>query len=256
MKRFGLLQKADDFFVPELFRAYQLRRDTASIRKDVKFRRMGTPRPCPPIKFMGVWDTVSALGWPGKLRRAARRKRHGFHDVELGNHIKNAYQALAIDEQRVPFAPLMWTRPSGWRGNLQQVWFAGVHCSCGGGYSPDGLANEALHWMIEKAETHGLEFDSPYLAHFKPCFNSTQHKSMTLYYRVLGKLIRVIGQHRLDGEAVHQSALDRLHEPRLAYKPKNLLTALEGVPALPIENTLRIARSRCSLKGEKPNVPS
>ena len=43
-------------------------------------------------------------------------------------------------------------RPAGWTGNLVQAWFPGVHSNVGGGYSPDGLANEALHWVVEKAE--------------------------------------------------------------------------------------------------------
>ena len=47
-----------------------------------------------------------------------------------------------------------------------------MHSNVGGSYAPDGLANEALHWIIEKAEGLGLEFDKAYLAHFVPCFNS------------------------------------------------------------------------------------
>src|SRR5262249_13274052 len=77
--------------------------------------------------------------------------------------------------------------PPGWTGKLEQAWFPGVHCNVGGGYSPDGLANEALHWIVEKAEALGLEFDSAYLNHFTPCFNSVLQNSMTATYRTLGE---------------------------------------------------------------------
>ena len=66
--------------------------------------------------------------------------------------IQNAFHALAIDERRKPFAPDIWEKPAGWAGQLEQAWFAGVHSNVGGSYAPDGLANEALHWIVEKAE--------------------------------------------------------------------------------------------------------
>jgi uncharacterized protein (DUF2235 family) len=62
----------------------------------------------PRIHFIGVWDTVGALGIPGKLNFIARR-RFSFHDVELSSWVDHACQALAIDEQRKPL--LRETRP-------------------------------------------------------------------------------------------------------------------------------------------------
>src|SRR5262249_17490894 len=136
--------------------------------------------------------------------------------------IENAYQALAIDERRKPFKPNIWVRPPGWQGQLEQAWFAGVHSNVGGGYWPDGLANEALHWIVEKAEKVGLEVDSAYLGHFLPCFNSTLQDSMTLLYRLMRPLARELGAHATDGEVVHQSALDRTALPACQYRPNNL----------------------------------
>ena len=107
-------------------------------------------------------------------------------------------------------------------GVLQQVWFPGVHSNVGGSCSPDGLANEALHWMIEKAEGLGLEFHRPYLEHYRPCFNSTLNDSMSPLYRVMGPQERAIGEHLADGEAIHQSVLDRMKLPECAYDPPNV----------------------------------
>ena len=88
-------------------------------------------------------------------------------------------------------------------GQLEQAWFPGVHSNVGGGYGPDGLANEALHWIVEKAEDLGLEFDK-FLQHYRPCFNSTLNDSMTAVYKVMGEHLRPIGKRLTDGEGVHQ----------------------------------------------------
>ena len=173
---------------------------------------MTDPKPCPPIKFIGVWDTVGSLGAPGVIGKIASKfngNKYAYHDVALNSRIQNAFHALALDEHRNPFMPTLWKRPAGWTGTLDQAWFPGVHCSVGGGYTPDGLANEALHWMIEKAEWLGLEFDSAYLEPFTPCFNSKRHDSMSAKYRLFGQYVRPVGEHLNDGEIVHQCAMDR-----------------------------------------------
>jgi hypothetical protein len=92
----------------------------------------------------------------------------------------------------------------------------------GGGYAPDGLANEALHWMVEKAEHLGLQVDPAYLLHFTPCFNSILQNSMTVMYRLFGPYIRPIGVQPEGFESIHRSALDRLNYPACSYQPANL----------------------------------
>jgi hypothetical protein len=148
-------------------------------------------------------------------------------------------QALAIDERRKPFAPNIWTRPAGWAGQLEQAWFPGVHSNVGGGYTPDGLANEALHWVVEKAEHLGLEFDAGYLAHFLPCFNSLLQDSMTGIYKVMGSNVRTLGER---GEAIHQSAMDRKNLPACAYDPPNLKAYLAKASIPLVVTTTRVPR--------------
>jgi T6SS, Phospholipase effector Tle1-like, catalytic domain len=132
-------------------------------------------------------------------------------------------------------------------GRLEQVWFPGVHSNIGGGYAPDGLANEALHWIVEKAELLGLEFDSAYLAHFLPCFNSVLADSMTLMYRAMGQYIRRLGDHAAAGEAIHHAALDRARLAEYRYHPTNLTAWL------PTVTTTRIARGTpCSNAAVSP----
>ena len=243
MNKVGLLGKGDDYYVPDLYACYERSDAPGSPRWEQAFRNVKARRECPPILMVGVWDTVGALGAPGLLGRVANRGKYQYHDVSLNPRIRNAFHALAIDEQRSPFAPDLWQRPAGWQGRLEQVWFAGVHSNIGGGYTPDGLANEALHWMVEQAEQLGLQFDASYLAFFAPVYGSELKDSMTATYRVMGRHVRELGAHAAHGEAVHQAAVDRFRDARCNYRPANLAGYLDGGQAR-IVTTTRIERGR------------
>ena len=195
----------------------------------------------PPIKFIGVWDTVGALGAPGFLGQLFNGKKYAYHDIALNDNIQNAYQALALHEHRKPFFPSVWAAPAAWRGTLVQTWFVGAHSDIGGGEPRDGLANEALHWMVEKAERLGLEVDSSFLAHYRPCFNGDYHDSMTVTYRLLGSVTRALGTAVGGVETVHQAVLDRqVKTPQLGPdNPTNVGATLHGASA---ETTTRISR--------------
>jgi uncharacterized protein (DUF2235 family) len=241
MNRVGLISKDDDYYVPELYACYEKNKGPGTPEWELAFHNIKHPRPCPPIRFIGVWDTVGALGAPGALGQIFNKDRYQYHDVGLNPCIENAVHALAIDERRKPFAPNIWVRPRSWAGNLSQAWFSGVHSNVGGGYSPDGLANEALHWIVEQAERLGLQTDAGYLSHFLPCFNSVLNDSMTMMYRLMGPNVRAIGAHAQDGESVHQSAVDRRNLAECHYAPANLPGTLPA-GALGLVDTHRIAR--------------
>jgi len=238
----GLVQKDDDYYVPELYACYESSKGPGTPEWDKAFHRITGHRPCPPIKFVGVWDTVGSLGAPGLLGWFLNSGKYKYHQVGINSAMQNAYHAMAIDEHRKPFAPTLWERPAGWNGKLEQAWFACVHCNVGGSEKPDGVANEALHWMVEKAEAHGLAFDAAYLAHYTPCFNTKLANSMTAKYIALGKHVRPIGKFAAHGEMLHQSVLDRLRQADEKYEAKNLLEFQAGGGTLPITNTTRITR--------------
>jgi uncharacterized protein (DUF2235 family) len=119
------------------------------------------------IYFIGVWDTVGALGIPTDIPLWKEisatwkgwEQLWGFHDTELSSHIHNAYHALAIDEIREPFKPTLWTHtdPNA-NQTVEQVWFAGVHTEVGGGSANTALSDIALVWMVDKAKACGLQF--------------------------------------------------------------------------------------------------
>lgn len=241
MNKVGLLEKDDEYYTPEIYGLYAKSTPTDSPEWKHAFRNVKGTRPCPRIRFVGVWDTVGALGAPGILGQLFNRDKYRYHDIGLNPTIENACHALAIDERRKPFLPSLWVRPLGWTGNLTQAWFPGVHSNVGGSYSPDGLANEALHWMVEKAESLGLEFDPAYLANYRACFNSVLNDSMTALYRVMGEHVRPVGEQPDGHEAIHRAALDRKALPECRYDPVNLRQPASA-GNLPVEDTSRVPR--------------
>ncbi|MFJ2034343.1 DUF2235 domain-containing protein [Streptosporangium sp. NPDC087985] len=115
-----------------------------------------------PIHFIGVWDTVGALGIPaymGWLSLLDPLHRHDFHDVRLNPYIEHGRHAVAMDERRSPFTPTLWSEPYGTEQVVKQVWFPGSHMDVGGGHLQRGLSDCSLRWMIDEArEAVGIGF--------------------------------------------------------------------------------------------------
>src|SRR5262245_35509849 len=115
------------------------------------------------IKFLGVYDTVGALGVPIPAAAKVNEPIVGFHNTLLGDTVENAVQALAVDEKRGPYFPAVWTQEenavalAGQR--VLQVWFPGVHSDIGGGYHDKGIGNITLDFMMRQAADCGLEID-------------------------------------------------------------------------------------------------
>jgi hypothetical protein len=196
--------------------------------------------PDTPIHFIGVFDTVGALGVPGALRR-----RHQFHDVKLGGAVRNARQALAVDERRMKFEPCLWDAVDEScceDPRVKQVWFEGCHSDVGGGYEDTGLSDTALLWMVAEANEQGLAFDEELLKRYVASGESAiRHDSSKLLFKVLDLVIRAKIRLRLaDGRAFDKRDR-RLHRPdcvsvRVAestaehyragegYEPRNLAT--------------------------------
>ena len=109
--------------------------------------------PQTPTKFLGVFDTVGALGVPGTMP-----KDHQFHDIRLGDSVLCARQALAIDDRRITFEPCLWDVPVSMAARVKQVWFPGGHSDVGGGARARALSDTALLWMVGEAIARGLSF--------------------------------------------------------------------------------------------------
>lgn len=178
------------------------------------------------IKFIGVWDTVGALGNPLFLNGILSR-RNQFHDTDLSSRVSNAFHALAIDEKRKNFAATLWhQQPDSKDQVLEQEWFPGVHSDVGGGYpqSETGLSDAALKWMLEKAQSCGLSFE-PIAMNADSL--APMHESYKGFYKLQPKLFRPIGVADPGAgnknESIHTSAAERYKNDR-AYRPFNLVT--------------------------------
>jgi uncharacterized protein (DUF2235 family) len=163
-----------------------------------------------PIEMVGVWDTVKALGLRLPVFWMFTPDRHAFHNHHLGPSIRHGFHALALDETRMAFAPVLWDCPPGWEGNVEQVWFRGAHGDIGGqigGFDPARpLANIPLVWMLERAEALGLTLPGDWRARF-PC---DAEASMVGTWRSWGKAFlwrrrRLVGRDR--SERLHPTAI-------------------------------------------------
>jgi uncharacterized protein (DUF2235 family) len=196
------------------------------------------------IRFIGVWDTVGALGIPLSGLRMVNlfNRRWQFHDTDLSASVDAAFQALAIDEQRGPFQPAIWTqRADTDRQRLEQVWFAGVHCDVGGGYPDPALAEIALLWMVDRARECGLTFQSDAFTRLPSSAAADMqhtgsnvfpdplgrlHESRKGFYRLFPPFIRNLGVTDAAHEYVASSAVIR-HREMKAYASPALATYLD-----------------------------
>jgi uncharacterized protein (DUF2235 family) len=195
---YGLIRRGNEPLVPYAIRMMtginRANRDAPQSRKSMaeyfelarSFRRTLARTDCKPW-FVGVWDTVSSVGWvenPLKLPYVSSNP-----DIQIGRH------AVAIDERRAFFRNHLWRRPDDQKiewgpKDVKQVWFPGVHCDVGGGYpeSESGLSKIALEWILQEAKAAGLMVDpakerevlglareSKYI---KPDFDAEAHESL------------------------------------------------------------------------------
>lgn len=124
------------------------------------------------VSYLGVWDTVGALGVPDRLPFSGWLNReYDFHDPSLDAFVESARHAVAIDERRelfpvVPFGDLTdlnraaGVEPSDPNAPYQEKWFPGVHGSVGGGGDIRGLSDDALAWVLAGAKKAGLKLDT------------------------------------------------------------------------------------------------
>jgi len=239
IRRCGILKNQDLILIQEAYNFYRDRshesraggqRSQQFINKN-SYPEMG-------IKFLGVWDTVGALGIPHTKFRMWNRKMYKFHDLTLSSIVKHACQAMAIDEHRGLFDVNLWRQSKHAIENnveqfVEQRWFAGVHCNVGGGYHEEQLSDLSLLWMIERAKQAGLVIDmgmavtnQNFPIFLAPDPKGKQHDSMTFIHKFNPYILRKIGQKTGFNECIDPSVIERMQTVD-GYLPKNVKHALE-----------------------------
>jgi uncharacterized protein (DUF2235 family) len=224
----------------------------------------------PVIRFVGVWDTVSAYGGPfAELTRAIDNWIFplSMPDYRLNDRVRCARHALALDDERDAFHPLLWdevhetdvaARIPKRAGRLQQVWFTGMHSDVGGGYPDESLSFVSLLWMMEEAEKCDLRTLDVIKARFVALASSAgpihdSRKGLAAYYRYQPRKIaawldpvddQTLGlrdpaitapggrkaQGLLRSVAVHESVISRIACGTDRYAPITLPEVFEIVP--------------------------
>lgn len=156
----GLLEPGNDALVSFAWSMYLRGHSEAGKALVEGFRHTFCHRP--PIRMLGLWDTVNSVRW---AMRAVHLDYTQFNPaVQIVRH------AVAIDERRAYFRQNLWDPRPPPGQDVREVWFAGSHCDVGGGYpEPDaGLSKVALAWMVDEAKAAGLAFDPAEVAHQLP----------------------------------------------------------------------------------------
>jgi uncharacterized protein (DUF2235 family) len=184
---FGLLTEGNQGLIPYALRLFKTAKKDrfllASQFKGIFSRR----EPCHPY-FLGLWDTVSSVGWILDAWRLPYTAK--FPDIPIVRH------ALSIDERRAFFRqnPIFPPDPRDVQEpqDLKQVWFAGVHSDVGGSYpeAESGLSKLALRWMLCEAGKAGLLLTSKRVQtmfsgdarHAAPSATAEIHHSLKWYW--------------------------------------------------------------------------
>ena len=77
------------------------------------------------VEMIGVFDTVKALGVRLPFLWMWTEPQHEFHNHALSKVVRHGFQALALDETRAVFQPVLWDTSAGdWRAGWNRCGFA------------------------------------------------------------------------------------------------------------------------------------
>jgi len=240
----GLLRRSKIREIPKAYHLYRDSKISPNDPKAQKFRKDNAKKIDTekdylqyrvPIKMLGCWDTVGALGIPDLTPWLPLVKlwnqKYEFFDAKLSPIVENAFHAVAIDEKRKTFPSTPMERNKKNPDQVvQQVLFIGEHGCVGGGTKEyRGLSDYSLQWMINQAKKLGLEFysnenDSEEFQ-IKPDVTTKFDNRVTGFYALGGEEGRVIQSSKI---VVHYSVVERLKtDPN--YRPQNLNTILKDL---------------------------
>ena len=224
---FGILPKSRNELIKRAYKIYTIsdpikRQDVA--REFVERHHTMWCR----VKFLGVWDTVAALGVPIKSIDIIIDKlplfKHRFHDLRLSLSVENAYHALAIDDERKTFHPTLWDSEITEGQTMKQVWFCGMHTDVGGGYPEQNLSDIALEWMLEMSENNGLKIRPGHKVKIQGYADGAMHNSRGSWLtRLFRREVRSWPKTTHGNPLIHESVLKRTlnqhNEKDPPYKP-------------------------------------
>lgn len=244
----GLLSSGQHNLVPYAMRLFKsLRGNDGDDGKDSKYWRLSNEfrqtfaRPVEDgetqkrfqIHFMGLWDTVSSVGWVWEPAT--------FPYTAKNPSVRCVRHAVAIDERRWFFRQNLLKAAEG--QDFEEMWFPGVHSDVGGGYpvNESGLWQIPFDWIVRYSAMADLKFNELRLAAMREAapaddraWAEPQHESLTAKWwpweffpkrpwKAGGRRWPTCGRGRPrfipDGSLIHDSAVRRIRE--LNYSPAN-----------------------------------
>jgi uncharacterized protein (DUF2235 family) len=254
-KAFRLYRKKGPFNAPDKPHIWKVRRELspkyATSAFDVIERlKVGDTGENDPflvrISYLGIWDTVGALGLPQTLLgpiAALWNRRYLFHDTQLSSLVESARHAVALDERRVFYKPALWNNLEASRDDeglnrgdrsptrpYQQVWFVGDHGIVGGSAQAQGLTEITLDWIWQGAAATGLRLkpETPVPFHaFDPTMDAPEINDPSRIYQIARALLqwRDGPGHDID---LHDSARVRVQKVE-SYRPGSLRALLRDL---------------------------
>jgi uncharacterized protein (DUF2235 family) len=276
LRQIGLLSQGQRQLIPYASRLYRATPGPGKRGKSSAYWRLcgqfrnTLSRPVPGrrtrmflVHFLGVWDTVSSVGWVWNPKRYAYTARNDA--IAIIRH------AIALDERRAFFRQNHFyairqetdegEAPEPLAQDLEERWFAGSHCDIGGGYAAScgGLWRVAFDWMVDEARAAGLRIDEGRLQRIRSApgtgaepWTDPVNDSLTWKWRLLEfwpkltyddrlkrRVLRagLFHPRRTAGAVLHESVLRRIHIDT-GYRPDNVpgdlieeIVALPGIPA-------------------------
>lgn len=238
----GLLTEGNEDLIPYAIR--MIKRKHIDFRIAADFRDTFS-RDCKP-HFVGVWDTVSSLGWIYDAVHFPYTRATKNPDLHIVRH------AVSIDERRAFFRENSFGSPANSQQDVLEVWFAGVHSDVGGSYpEPQSqLSKIALRWMLCEAERAGLKVDQRRKAYILGAkgpnvapdpYAKCLHKSLHGWWWIAEVWPKIVQKRGADGEwhkslrlnlgrrrfippdsLFHESVEERMADSSLGYKPSNV----------------------------------
>jgi len=220
---FGILPKSRTELIKKAYKIYKITDNKKRKRKATELitnnHTMWTR-----VKFLGVWDTVAALGVPISGVRVALDKlpffKHRFHNFTLSESVENACHALAIDDERRTFHPVLWDPQIEEYQKMKQVWFCGAHTDVGGGYKEQELSDIPLVWMIQQAVACGLRIYPKFKVEINQDENGIMHNPRQGFPKNLfRKKVRSWNSQTHGKPVIHESVLKRKLNPENTENP-------------------------------------
>lgn len=208
---FGILPKSRPDLIEEAYKIYK--KPKTRDENATAFIRRHHNMWCK-IHFLGVWDTVAALGVPikgvGALIEQVPGFKHKYQDLRMSQSVTHGRHALAIDDERKTFHPVLWDEELEAYQSMHQVWFCGMHTDVGGGYQEQGLADLSLEWMTSEAEKKGLHVYQHHEVVISPDPDGVMHDSRgSKLSRLYRRKVREWNSAERGNPVVHKSVKQR-----------------------------------------------